>query len=222
MLLASLLLLTFILCNSSGLAGVDTHDVPIFPAADVISDVNGVPAVVCLLTCCNCLITFITSVIIFLAFLLCWRLGGSVVAFNPVAFVPTAAGGHAKLKLSSLLLIVAGAITVAFVIAIASVRDVAGIPDVASVSLVSAVLTVAGVPAVDGGAVARFPAVTGIPYFSWCLYILYCTIIYIRQSDYRSRLPDCYFFSAIGLSEYRISDWQIRSAFFGSRHSSDY
>jgi hypothetical protein len=30
------------------------------------------------------------------------------------------------------------------------------------------------------------------------------------------------FFSAIGLSEYRISDWQIRSAFFGSRHSSDY
>ncbi len=49
MLLASLLLLTFILCNSSGLAGVDTHDFPIFPAADVISDVNGVPAVVGLL-----------------------------------------------------------------------------------------------------------------------------------------------------------------------------
>jgi hypothetical protein len=49
MLLAALLLLTFILCNSSGLAGVDIHDVPIFPAADVISDVNGVPAVVGLL-----------------------------------------------------------------------------------------------------------------------------------------------------------------------------
>jgi len=49
MLLASLLLLTFILCNSSGLPGVDTHDVPVFPAADVISDVNGVPAVVGLL-----------------------------------------------------------------------------------------------------------------------------------------------------------------------------
>ncbi len=49
MLLASLLLLTFILCNSSGLADVDIHDVPIFPAADVISDVNNVPAVVGLL-----------------------------------------------------------------------------------------------------------------------------------------------------------------------------
>jgi hypothetical protein len=63
-----------------------------------------------------------------------------------------------------LLLIVAGANAVACVIADASV------------SLVPAVLTVAGVPAVAGGAVARFPADTGIPYFSWCLYILYCTV----------------------------------------------
>jgi hypothetical protein len=40
LLLASLLLLTFLLSDSGGPAAVDTHDVPFVPAAAVISDVT--------------------------------------------------------------------------------------------------------------------------------------------------------------------------------------
>ncbi len=40
MMLASLLLLAFLLSDSGGLTAVDIHDVPIVPAAFFISDVN--------------------------------------------------------------------------------------------------------------------------------------------------------------------------------------
>ncbi len=40
------MLLTFLLSDSGGPAAVDTHDVPIVPAAAVISDFNSVPPVV--------------------------------------------------------------------------------------------------------------------------------------------------------------------------------
>jgi hypothetical protein len=42
--LASLLLLAFLLSDSGGLTAVDIHDVPIVPAAVVISYVNRSPA----------------------------------------------------------------------------------------------------------------------------------------------------------------------------------
>jgi hypothetical protein len=45
-LLSSLLLLTVLLSGSGGPTAVDIHDVPIVPAAAVISDLNSVPAVV--------------------------------------------------------------------------------------------------------------------------------------------------------------------------------
>jgi hypothetical protein len=50
MLLASLLLLNFLLSQSGGPAAVDIHDIPIVPAAAVISDIIGVTAVVCRFT----------------------------------------------------------------------------------------------------------------------------------------------------------------------------
>jgi hypothetical protein len=51
MLQGSLLLLTFLLPDSGSPAGVHIHDVPIVPAAAVISDVYNDPAVVGLVAC---------------------------------------------------------------------------------------------------------------------------------------------------------------------------
>ncbi len=60
LLLSSLLLLTFLLSDSDGPAAVDIHDVPIAPAAAVISDINSVPAVVSL-PACFCFTTFLRA-----------------------------------------------------------------------------------------------------------------------------------------------------------------
>ncbi len=199
-------MLTLILCNSNGLAGVNIHD-SIFPVtATAVNSVNCVPAVVGL-PVCSCWLHYFTSILAFAGVPTVLTLLLFLSVLLLLAFLLFQA--FMLNKLSALLLIIGGVSTLACVTAVACVPDVTGVPDVASVSLVPAVLTVAGVPAVDGGAIARFPADSGIPSFSWCLSVLYSTIRYIRQSDYRIRLPDYYFFSAIGLSEYRISDWQV-------------
>jgi hypothetical protein len=125
-LLSSQLWLSFLL--SGGPAAVDSHEVPIVPAAAVISDVNIVLAVVGLPACCLLLHYFCKHP------RYCWC-PCPVVAFIPVVACISAVV-TVMLLLSSLLLLVAGVIAVA------------GIPVVAGVPLVSDVLTVAGLPAI--------------------------------------------------------------------------
>ncbi len=87
MLLSFLLLLTFLLSDAGGPAAVDIHDVPIFPATAVISDVKSVPK-------CCCWIYYFCKHPRF-----CWRpycFGRPLVAFIPaVAFFSTVVGSQA-------------------------------------------------------------------------------------------------------------------------------
>jgi hypothetical protein len=89
--------------DSSGPAVVDIHDVPLVPTAAVITDVNGVPAVVGLSACCCWLTTFVR---IFSCRPYC--VGSPVVAFIPDVACGPAVVAVMILLLSFLLLLVAG------------------------------------------------------------------------------------------------------------------
>jgi hypothetical protein len=91
MLLSSLLLLTFLLCDSGGPAAVDINDVPLVPTAAVIHDVNSVPVLLASMHA--------VASILLQASRFCWCpfcVGHPVVAFTPaVACIYAVVGSHA-------------------------------------------------------------------------------------------------------------------------------
>jgi hypothetical protein len=76
-------LLTFLLSDSGGPAAVDIHDVPIVPAATVISDVNCAPAVAC-----NAAVLGSQTIAVILSVACCWR----HCCIPAVAVIPAVAG----------------------------------------------------------------------------------------------------------------------------------